>query len=133
MAAGDVVSYTYGWRKSELLSRRVRHADLLERSLHLDPGETKNGKARLVEMTGKVLELLTQCCAGKAADDFLFTRERDLLGRRIRTGGTDCRLSQSVDRRHESRGSTRTALSRFATLRGRRHGARWSEREAGYD
>jgi len=81
------VGYTYGWRKSELLSRRVRHADLLERTLSLDPGETKNGEARLVEMTGKVFELLKECSAGKAADEFLFTRARDRRGRRIRTGG----------------------------------------------
>lgn len=81
------VSYTYGWRKSELLTRRVRHADLLDRTLRLDPGETKNGEARLVEMTGKVFELLKQCSVGKAADDFLFTRERDRRGRRVRTGG----------------------------------------------
>jgi integrase len=81
------LGYTYGWRKSELLSRRVRHADLIERTLRLDPGETKNGEPRLVEMTGKVFELLKECSAGKAADDFLFTRERDRRGRRIRTAG----------------------------------------------
>lgn len=81
------VGYTYGWRKSELLTRRVRHADLIDRTLCLDPGETKNGEARLVEMTGKVFELLKQCSAGKAVDDFLFTRELDRRGRRSRTGG----------------------------------------------
>jgi integrase len=81
------VGITYGWRKSELLSRRVRHADLLERTLRLEQGETKNGEPRLVEMTGKVFELLRQCCVGKAADDFLFTRERDRRGRRTRRGG----------------------------------------------
>lgn len=81
------VGYSYGWRKGELLSRRVRHADFMARTLRLDPGETKNGEARLVEMTGKVFELLKECAAGKTADDFLFTRARDRRGRRIRTGG----------------------------------------------
>lgn len=81
------VAYTFGWRKTELLTRRVRHADLIERTLSLDPGETKNGEGRLVEMTGKVFELLRQCCAGKAQDDFLFRREGDRCGRRVRTGG----------------------------------------------
>jgi len=81
------VGYTYGWRKSELLSRRMHHADLLERTLRLDPGETKNGEARLVEMTSKVFELLKECSAGKAADDFLFTRALDRRGHRVKTGG----------------------------------------------
>jgi integrase len=81
------VSYTYGRRKMELLTRRVRHADLLERTLRLDAGETKNGEARTVEMTGKVFELLKRCSLGKGEDDFLFTRERDRRGRKVRTGG----------------------------------------------
>jgi integrase len=79
------VGYTYGWRKEELLTRRVRHADLLERTLGLDPHETKNDDPRTVHMTPRVFELLKQCCAGKNAEDYLFTREKDHLGRKVRS------------------------------------------------
>jgi integrase len=79
------LGYTYGWRKGELLGMRVAQVDLAERTLRLDAGETKNDEARLVEMTGKVYELLKQCCHGKAAGDRVFTRERDLSGRKVKT------------------------------------------------
>jgi integrase len=77
--------YTFGWRKEELLTRRVRHADLLERTLNLDPGETKNDEARSSHMTPRIFELLKQCAAGKNPEDYLFTRTHDRLGRRVRT------------------------------------------------
>lgn len=81
------VAYTYGWRRGELTSRRVRHVDLAQRTLRLEPGETKNGRGRVVEMTLKVYELLEQCAAGKSADDYLFTREKDRRGRRSKIRG----------------------------------------------
>jgi integrase len=68
------IAYTFGWRKGELLSRRVKHLDLAARTLRLEPGETKNGRARTVHLTGAAFELLRQSAAGKAGEDWLFTR-----------------------------------------------------------
>jgi integrase len=79
------VGYTYGWRKTELLTRHVRHADLLGRTLNLDPGETKNDEPRTVHMTPRVFELVKECCAGKTPEDYLFTRTHDHYGRKVRT------------------------------------------------
>jgi integrase len=79
------VAYTYGWRKSELLSRKVQHFDISERTLSLDPGETKNGEGRIVHLTGKAYELLRQCAEGKEPEQYLFTRERDRRGRHPRS------------------------------------------------
>jgi integrase len=78
------VGFTYGWRKEELLTRRVRHVDLPERTLSLDPGETKNDEPRTAHMTPRVFELIKQCAAGKNPDDYLFTRTHDHLGRKVR-------------------------------------------------
>lgn len=68
------VAFTYGWRKSELLSLRVRQLDFTERTISLQGSQTKNRKARVVIMTDKVLQLLSGCVAGKSPDDFVFTR-----------------------------------------------------------
>jgi integrase len=79
------VGFIYGWRKGELLSRRVHHADLLERTLSLDAGETKNDQARTAQLTPGVFELIKGCCSGKSPDDYLFTRPHDHRGRRARS------------------------------------------------
>jgi integrase len=76
------VGLVYGWRKEELLTRRVRHADLLERTLSLEPGETKNDEPLTAHMIPRVFELIKQCCAGKNPEDYLFTRRHDHLGRK---------------------------------------------------
>lgn len=68
------VAYTYGWRKSELTSMRVRQIDLTEGTIQLNPGETKNDKARTVQITDRVRELLEELIAGKAPEDLVFTR-----------------------------------------------------------
>jgi len=68
------VAYTYGWRKSELTGMRVAQVDLSERTIELNPGETKNDQGRLVSMTAKVHELLSTCVAGKRSDELVFTR-----------------------------------------------------------
>jgi integrase len=68
------LGYTYGWRKSELLTMCVRQVDLAERTLRLEAGETKNDEARLVEMTNNVYELVGECVRGKGPDDLVFTR-----------------------------------------------------------
>jgi integrase len=68
------LAYRYGWRKSELTGLRVSQLDFKERTIELNPGETKNDQARLVIMTEKVYTLLLDCCGGKNASDFVFTR-----------------------------------------------------------
>jgi len=65
---------TFGCRKSELLNLRVRQVNLEERSITLEAGETKNEEARLLPLRGQVLELVAQCIAGKAPNDYVFTR-----------------------------------------------------------
>ena len=68
------LGYTYGWRRGELLGLRVRNVDLLTRKVRLDVGSTKNKEGREVALTTRALELLRACCAGKRADDAVFTR-----------------------------------------------------------
>jgi integrase len=68
------LGYCYGWRKSELLGLRVSQVDLIERTIVLHAGETKNDQARMVEMTGTVYGLIGGLLAGKGKDDFVFTR-----------------------------------------------------------
>ena len=68
------VAYSYGFRKGELLSLRVRQVDLMDRWLTLEAGTTKNGDGRRVRMTTEIFELMRGCCRGKSPDDFVFTR-----------------------------------------------------------
>jgi len=75
------VAHSYGWRISELQNLRVRQVDLLERTIRLYGGETKNGDGRLAIMTDAVYLLLTECVRGKQAEDFVFTRSK---GKRVR-------------------------------------------------
>ena len=49
--------------------------DLKERTICLDPGDTKNDEGRTIKMTTAVYDLLRQCVDGKSADDCVFTRE----------------------------------------------------------
>lgn len=67
--------YTYGFRKSELLNRKVGQVDLLARSIRLNPGETKNGEGRTVTLTAECCDLVLQMVRGKQADNFLLTWE----------------------------------------------------------
>lgn len=65
---------TYGWRGlSELLPMRVHQLDLIEKTIRLKKGTTKNKDGRVVAMTTPVYELLKQCVTGKGPDDFVFT------------------------------------------------------------
>jgi integrase len=68
-------SYSFGFRKGEMLNLHVRQVDLLDRWIELEEGTTKNDEARKVHMTNEVFELLRACVAGKKPDDFVFTRE----------------------------------------------------------
>ncbi len=69
------LGYTYGWRKGELLSLRVNQVDLLDRTVRLEPGTTKNEEGRAVKLTAEAYELVKACTAGKRADDHVFMRE----------------------------------------------------------
>jgi integrase len=51
--------------------------DLLNGTIHLEPGTTKNKEGREVTMTKTVSDLLSQCIHFKTADDFVFTREEN--------------------------------------------------------
>jgi integrase len=68
-------AYTYGWRRSELISLRVRQLNFLEREISLDPGTTKNDEGRVVHMTDTVYEWFRVMSEGKGAEDFVFTRK----------------------------------------------------------
>jgi integrase len=68
------LAYNFGFRKSELATMQVRQVDLLNRSLTLDPGTTKNSEGRIVKLTSATLELVKQCMLSKTPDSFLFTR-----------------------------------------------------------
>jgi integrase len=68
------LGFTYGWRRGELLGLRVKNVDLLGRKIRLDVGTTKNREGREVALTSRALELLRACCAGKGANDHVFTR-----------------------------------------------------------
>lgn len=69
------VAYTYGWRKQELLGLQVSQVDLLNRTIRLNVGETKNDEGRTVAMTQEVYDLLVSCCLGKVPADYVFTRK----------------------------------------------------------
>ena len=68
------VGRTYGWRISELREMKVSQVNLLNRTIRLEPGTTKNGEGQEVSMTKSVYELLGGCISGKGADDCVFTR-----------------------------------------------------------
>src|SRR5438445_746746 len=74
MRAMLAVAYNFGFRRGELLQMRVQQVDLLNRTIVLDPGTTKNGEGRTIKMTQEVYELLLECVRGKSPDDLLFTR-----------------------------------------------------------
>jgi integrase len=69
------VYHTYGWRKKEVLSLRVRQVDFTADVIRLDVGTTKNKEGREVYMTATVRALLAECARGKKGDDHLFTHK----------------------------------------------------------
>jgi integrase len=81
------IAYTHGWRKGELTSLTVNRVDLVRRTIRLSPKQTKNKRYREIGMTEKEHELLSLCVAGKAATDYVFTRERTAHGRKPLNGG----------------------------------------------
>ena len=69
------VSYNFGWRKANMLSLRVRQVDLLNQTICLYPGTTKNDEGQTVKMTVEVYELLRECVRRKNPEDHVFTRK----------------------------------------------------------
>ena len=75
------VSYTYGWRKGELLSLQVSEVDLADGTLRLNPGTTKNDEGRTVKLTKELRRILRSLIQGKDGTDYVFTRSD---GHRVR-------------------------------------------------
>lgn len=69
------MAHTFGFRKGELPGLHGRQINLLEKTITLDPGTTKNEDAKLVATTEEVFQFLTEAERGKKPDDFVFTRE----------------------------------------------------------
>jgi integrase len=69
------LAYTYGWRHGELLKLRVEQVSIFERTIRLNPGETKNKKGREVPMTPVLRQFLQECIRGKKPGDFVLTRK----------------------------------------------------------
>jgi len=69
------LAYTYGWRHGELLSLRVSQISIAERTIRLNPGETKNEEGREVTMTPLLRQLLQESIRGKQPDDSVLTRK----------------------------------------------------------
>jgi len=69
--------YQLGWRVSELLGLRVKQVDLLNRTIRLEPGETKNGKGRNAPIFDRLYPWIEQSCVGKDKDRYVFSRDSD--------------------------------------------------------
>ena len=69
------LAYTYGWRHGELLGLRVNQISIVEHTIRLNPGETKNEKGREVTMTPLLCQLLLECVRGKGPADRVLTRD----------------------------------------------------------
>jgi integrase len=67
-------AYTFGFRRSELLSMRCEQINLLDRTITLHVGTTKSDEGREIKMTENVFVLLGVCVSGKTGDDYVFTR-----------------------------------------------------------
>jgi integrase len=62
-----------GWRRAELITLKVSHVNLFDRTIRLDPGTTKNAEGRTVVMNQETYELISACVAGKKPNDYVFT------------------------------------------------------------
>jgi integrase len=69
------VGRTFGWRRSEITGLRVMQIDLMQRTIRLEPGTTKNREGRMVTMTDALYVLISACVRGKSESDFVFTRQ----------------------------------------------------------
>ncbi len=70
------LAYSFGFRKSELLTLRVSDVDLVGGTISLRDTETKNGEPRKVALTRDARNLLAACISGKSAQAPVFTRRK---------------------------------------------------------
>ena len=56
------------------MNLRVSQIDLCNRTIDLNPGETKNRGGRTVKMTERVYQIIAVCMEEKAPDNLVFTR-----------------------------------------------------------
>src|ERR1700683_878055 len=82
------IAYSYGWRKSEILSIRVGQVNLEARTIRLNVGETKNDQGRQISMTLRICALARCAALGKSKDDYLLTRADGKRARRFRAAWT---------------------------------------------
>jgi integrase len=68
------LGYTCGFRKAELLDTCCKQVDLLNNSVCLYSGETKNGEGRTVTLTEECRMLVTELHREKHPEVFLITR-----------------------------------------------------------
>ena len=66
------LAYSFGFRKSELLTLKVSDVDLFSNTVQLR--DSKNGEPRKVSLTQETRKLLTACITGKGPEDAAFTR-----------------------------------------------------------
>lgn len=69
-----VLGYEYGWRRGELLNLRVRDINFQEKTIRIEPGETKNEEGREVGMTKEAEKYLRAAVEGKCGSDYVLTR-----------------------------------------------------------
>jgi integrase len=68
------LGYTYGFRKADLLGLRCKQVNLLNNSVCLYSGETKNREGRTVTLTEECRMLVTEPRREKHPEDFLIAR-----------------------------------------------------------
>src|SRR5215831_19616949 len=77
------LGYNFGFRRGELLGNpkkgteamRCKQVDLLNNTVTLYSGETKNDEGRMIALTDECRMLPTELRRGKKGDDYLFTRK----------------------------------------------------------
>ena len=80
-----LLAFRYGFRKEELQNLLVRQVDLMDRSLQLYQGTTKNSQARKAALDETVLKEIRDLAKGKGPDDYVFTwTTGNKKGKRIR-------------------------------------------------
>ena len=107
--------YVHGFRRGELLHLRVRQVNLIDGTINLPAGATKNGKPRMVVMTSEVRALVTASIQGKRNDDYAFTRDDGEPIRDFRDAWTKMFAAAGVEERklHDMRRSAvRNAIRR---------------------
>jgi integrase len=107
--------YVFAFRKGELLRLRVRQVNLIDGTINLPAGGTKNGMPRTIVMTTEVMVLITALIEGKRPNDHVFTRPDGSPVRDFRGAWTKMFAAAGVDERkcHDMRRSAiRNAIRR---------------------